>query len=53
MTSTKQPAKTGKVSPQVHDYLSENGKKGGETTRELVEAGKEAMGIKASDKKKK
>lgn len=41
-----------KVSPAVHDYLSTIGKKGskagsakgGEATRELIEAGKEALG---------
>ncbi len=41
-----------KVSPEVHDYLSGIGKKGaeagsekgGETTKELIDAGKEATG---------
>ncbi len=54
MASSKQSAKTGKshVSPQVREYLSENGKKGGEATRELIEAGKEALGVTNTKKKK-
>lgn len=38
------------VPAAVRDYLSENGRKGGEATRELIEAGKEALG--KTEKKK-
>lgn len=59
--STKQSDTEKKVSPQVHDYLSEIGKKGaeagsekgGETTKELIEAGKEATGWNESHPPKK
>jgi hypothetical protein len=30
------------ISEEVHDFLSENGKKGGLTTRRLIELGKQA-----------
>lgn len=38
--STPAPA----VSEEVRRFLSQNGKKGGQRTKELIEAGKEAMG---------
>jgi hypothetical protein len=38
--NTRSPA----VSEEVRRFLSQNGKKGGQRTKELIEAGKEAMG---------
>jgi len=32
------------VSEEIRRFLSENGKKGGKKTRELIQAGKEATG---------
>jgi hypothetical protein len=32
------------VSEEVRRFLSQNGKKGGQRTKELIQAGKEAMG---------
>jgi hypothetical protein len=39
-SNTSSPA----VSEEVRRFLSQNGKKGGQRTKELIEAGKEAMG---------
>lgn len=43
------PRKPVKVTEEIHNFLSQNGKKGGETTRHLVELGKKAEAEENSD----
>lgn len=43
-SSRSQSSKTPAVSEEVRRFLSQNGKKGGQKTKELIQAGKEAMG---------